>query len=99
MGWYLYHLIVDDTIRIGDVCQERKQVCSDRRSTYIDGKKRSHERWQVYLVHIHQREGFDDPVTDAQTVIRTLEISHAERSFLELERHETVQVFVYLFLV
>ena len=64
----------------------------------VDGGRqiRPDERRQVDYVHIHEVHRLHNPVPHVQVLVRALEVPHGERSFLELECHEAVQVFIHL---
>ena len=94
----LNHLIIDNTIRKGHLTHETKQVGGNliaidgHRQIGLDGVG------QVYHIDIYQREGFYAAVAHSQTVVCCFEILHGESTFLKVESHEAMQVFVYLIL-
>ena len=95
---YLYHLVVDDAVGIGYLAEEGQQVGGDDVAVDGDGLVGPDKRWQVYLVHIDDVEGSNYFVTHPQAVVTGLETPHRERTVLEVEGHESVEVLVYLVL-
>ena len=95
----LHHLIIHDTVHVGNRCQESQQVRRDVIAVDGSGKIRPDERRKVDNVHVDEVHRFHHPVTKIEVFIRTLEVLHRERPFLEVEGHEAVEVFVHLLAV
>ena len=91
-------LVVDDAVGIGYLAEEGQQVGGDDVAVDGDGLVGPDERWQVYLVHVDDVEGFYHLVAHPQAVVTGLEALHGERTGLEVERHEAVEVLVDLVL-
>ena len=91
-------LVVDDAVGVGYLTEESQQVGGDDVAVDGDGLVGPDERWKVYLVHIDDVEGFYDLVAHPQAVVTGLEALHRERSGLEVEGHEAVEVLVDLVL-
>ena len=82
------------TIRERNVGQEREQVSGDRIAVDVRLRIGLDDRWQVYLVYIHQRIGADNTIAGSQVFVRSLEVGHGECPVPELECHEAVAILV-----
>ena len=94
----LYDLVVDDAVGVGYLAEEGQQVGGDDVAVDGDGLVGPDERWKVNLVHVDDVEGFYDLVAHPQAVVTGLEALHRERTGLEVEGHEAVEVLVDLVL-
>ena len=94
----LNDLVVDDAVGIGYLAEEGQQVGGDDVAVDGDGLVGPDERWQVYLVHVDDVEGFYYLVAHPQAVVTGLEALHREGTVLEVEGHEAVEVLVDLVL-
>ena len=95
----LYHLVVDNTVCVGDLTEERQKICGNHITVDCHRLIRLDERRKVDLIHIHDVEGFHDFIAHLKTVVTGLETLHGEGTSLEVECHEAVKIFVDLFLV
>ena len=97
--WNLHHLVIHDAVHVRNRGEEGEQVGGNVIPVDGSGEIRPNERGQVDDIHIDEVHRFHNAVTQVQVFVRTLDVLHGERSFLEVEGHEAMKVLIHLLTV